>query len=196
MSIELSLMRIIGRCLPPIPHATAVVNRILKPIYLRKPRSVVVAKAWGFSFRLDPAEAIDGGILFYPHLYNRAEFMWLRDVLKPTDFFVDVGAYIGAYALIASRHCRRIAAIEANPEVFRTLTENIRLNGATVETHNVGVSARPSCAVIETVYPLSAYLLLKLLPRRMSSRSTLRAWSTKCLHRTSSDTVRARSSWK
>jgi len=142
MDLELNFWRAVGRCLPPLPHATAVINRIAKPLYLRKPRQPVVAYAWGLAMRLNPAEAVDGGILFYPQLYNRTEFKWLRNILRPNDLFADVGAYIGAYSLLAASCGARVIAIEANPEAFAVLSENIKLNGLTITAVNVGASDR------------------------------------------------------
>jgi FkbM family methyltransferase len=140
--VELSVIRLIGHCLPPIPHATALINRVLKPLYLRKARPSVTAQAWGLTMRLNPAEAVDGGILFYPQLYNRLEFKWLRNALRPNDLFVDVGSYIGAYSLLAASQGARVIAVEANPEAFAVLTENIRLNGLAVTAVNLGASDR------------------------------------------------------
>lgn len=142
MDAELSLIRTIGRILPPVPHATAIINRVLKPMYLRKSRPSIIADVWGLRMLLDPAEAVDGGMLFYPQLYNRQEFRWLDDHLLPTDVFVDVGAYIGAFSLRAARIAKKVIAIEANPETFARLTENIRLNGFEIEALNIGVSDR------------------------------------------------------
>lgn len=140
MDLELKLWRSLCMRLPALPHATGVVNRIVKPVYLRKPRQPLVCSAWGVQMKLDPAEAIDGMILFCPQLFNRKEFRWLRTHLRPTDVFVDVGAHIGAYSLYASRLARQVIAIEANPNTFMTLQENIRLNNASVTAIHCGAS--------------------------------------------------------
>jgi FkbM family methyltransferase len=140
MDMELSLYRTIGRHLPPLPHATALVNRLLKPLYLRKRRDPVIAEAWGLRMKLNPREAVDAGILFYPQLFNRREFQWLEENLRPTDIFADVGANIGAFALRAARTAKAVVAIEANPSVFLTLQENIRMNEFNIQAVNKGVS--------------------------------------------------------
>jgi FkbM family methyltransferase len=142
MGTELALIRAIGRCLPPIPHATAVINRLFKPIYLRRPREPVVAEAWGLKMRLNPAEAVDGGILFYPQLFNRVEFGWLGQHMRRADTFLDVGAHIGAFSLRAARLCSNVIAIEANPAMFETLRENIAMNDLPIRAINIGVSDR------------------------------------------------------
>ena len=140
MNLELSLIRAIGRALPPIRGSTALINRVLKPIYLRKPRSVVTTTVLGFKMTLDPAKAVDGGLLFYPQLFNRQELRWVRTFLRPTDTFVDAGAYIGAFSLVASDITRQVIAIEANPIVFPTLLANIQANGRSIEAVSAGIS--------------------------------------------------------
>jgi FkbM family methyltransferase len=140
MDVELTAIRAIGRMLPPIPGATALINRVLKPWYLRKPRPVVTAGALRFEFLLDPAQAVDGGLLFYPQLFNRSELHWLRNHLRPQDTFVDGGAYIGAFSLVASTICREVIAIEANPVVFPRLLANIQANNRAVRAIQAGLS--------------------------------------------------------
>jgi FkbM family methyltransferase len=140
MNAELRVIRAIGHMLPPVPHATALINRVLKPLYLRKPRDPVVADVWGMMMFLDPAEAVDGGLLFYPQLYNRIEMRWLESHIRPDDVFADVGAYIGAFTLRAARLAMRVIAIEASPHAFAILSSNIERNGLLVDARNVGVS--------------------------------------------------------
>ncbi len=54
--------------------------------------------------------------------------------------FLCAGANIGLRILPLMGHCRRIAAIEANPDAFRLLEANIRLNRAdNVQAYNVAV---------------------------------------------------------
>jgi FkbM family methyltransferase len=91
---------------------------------------------------LDPAQAVDGGLLFYPHLFNRGEFGWMRELLRPEDKFVDAGAYIGAFSLVASEIAREVIALEASPIAFARLVENIKANGKKIQAVQTGVSDR------------------------------------------------------
>jgi FkbM family methyltransferase len=91
-------------------------------------------------FELDPNEAVDGAMLFYPHLYLRNERRWLEDNVRRGDVFVDGGAYLGAFALLAERLGARAFAIEANPETFVRLQTSLSLNGSDVTPVNVGLS--------------------------------------------------------
>jgi FkbM family methyltransferase len=54
----------------------------------------------------------------------------LTNSLNNGDVFIDVGAHIGKYALIASKNIKngRIIAIEPNPSTFLVLMKNIELN--------------------------------------------------------------------
>lgn len=140
MDIELSIIRAIGRMLPPMRGSTAIINRVLKPLYLRKHRSAVTTTALGFTMTLDPAQAVDGGLLFYPHLFNRHELQWVRKYLRPSDTFVDAGAYIGAFSLVASDITNHVIAIEANPIIFPTLQANIKANDRPISAILAGIS--------------------------------------------------------
>lgn len=61
---------------------------------------------------------------------------WLSERLRPGDVFVDVGANIGYYSLLAADivgSSGGVVAIEASPSIFASLSANIRLNRA----HNI-----------------------------------------------------------
>jgi FkbM family methyltransferase len=56
---------------------------------------------------------------------------WITRQLRPGDTFIDVGANIGYYSLLASRLVGRsgmVVAIEASPRIFAVLMENLQLN--------------------------------------------------------------------
>ncbi|MBO0878958.1 MAG: FkbM family methyltransferase [Mycobacterium sp.] len=69
---------------------------------------------------------------------------WLRARLRPGDVFVDVGANIGYFTLLASAlvgEHGRVVALEASPQFHRRLVEHIDLNGcANVRAVNIAVS--------------------------------------------------------
>jgi FkbM family methyltransferase len=144
MNFELKLILFIGRHLPRIPHITAVVNRLLKPWYLRKKREEVVVDVLGFKMKLNPAECVDGGLLFYPHLYESYEVEFLKKHLKPGDVFLDAGANIGFYSLIASQLVGNngiVLAVEADPYNCRKLSSNLKFNDIkNVRVLNIGIS--------------------------------------------------------
>lgn len=55
--------------------------------------------------------------------------------------FIDVGANMGIYSLVASDapNCKRVFAIEPNPLVVENLQENIRINNAQVDVYACGI---------------------------------------------------------
>ena len=82
----------------------------------------------------------------YCGLHDFAEMGYLLHVLRAGDLFVDVGANIGAYTLLASSVRRaRSVCFEPVPETFSRLEENLRLNhlGELVTAHNLGVGENP-----------------------------------------------------
>lgn len=69
------------------------------------------------------------------------------EILRPGDVFVDVGANIGYYSLLASRMVGddgAVVSIEASPAIFDQLGENLEANRVgNVRTVNVAVSDEP-----------------------------------------------------
>jgi FkbM family methyltransferase len=64
----------------------------------------------------------------------------LKFVQKDSSVLI-IGAHIGALAIPLSRHCRRVTAIEANPDTFKLLESNILLNKASnIEALNTAAS--------------------------------------------------------
>lgn len=143
MDFELRLILKLTRRLPRVKGAGILANG-LKRLYLRKRRGLVDADVLGFKMRLDPSECIDGGLLFYPHLYEHHEIAFLKKHLHPGDVFLDVGAHIGFYSLIASKVVGtdgKVLAIEADPYNYERLWHHLRLNNiGHVQALNIGVS--------------------------------------------------------
>jgi FkbM family methyltransferase len=65
----------------------------------------------------------------YCGLHEFAEMGFLLHALRPDDLFVDIGANVGSYTVLASAVVgARSYAFEPGPEAFRHLCENLRLN--------------------------------------------------------------------
>lgn len=129
---ELRVLQSMTRRIPPLPRASAVVNRGVKPWYLRRQRDETVADVRGFSMRLDPQEAIDAMYLFAPQLYDRHELAFLARELSSGEAFADVGAHLGLYSLVAGRvvgGTGRVVAVEPHPATFKRLQWNLEANG-------------------------------------------------------------------
>ena len=82
--------------------------------------------------------------LYYFGIWEPNLTHWIVGRLRPGDTFIDVGANIGYYSLLAAKSVGRngsVVAIEASPTIFRQLEANLRLNGvANVRGVNVAVS--------------------------------------------------------
>lgn len=68
--------------------------------------------------------------------------------LKPGKTFVDVGANIGYYSLLAAKlvgEKGRVISIEASPKIFSVLQSNTRLNpfSSNIEAHNLAITDKP-----------------------------------------------------
>lgn len=80
----------------------------------------------------------------YTGLHEFADMAFVLHCLRPEDLFVDVGANVGSYTILA---CAAVGAagmaFEPLPKTFGRLIDNVRLNGmeARVRCLNMGVAA-------------------------------------------------------
>lgn len=140
---ELRSWLLLTRRLPSVRGAIRVA-RFAQRTYVRKPRPRATVPVRDFQMCLDPADWVEGGLLFAPQLWDAAEVGFLVRSLRPGDVFLDIGAHVGFLSLIASRlvgSSGSVLAIEANPVSFEWLEHNLRLNGVSnVTALNLGVS--------------------------------------------------------
>ncbi|MFE4856100.1 FkbM family methyltransferase [Streptomyces sp. NPDC056670] len=121
----------------------AMADRLLNPYLRDHPRRRVVESRSGARFAVDTQDLIQRYLYLFgvwePHMTS-----WLRGRLRPGDVFVDVGANIGAFSMLASRLVGdggRVVAIEASPEFHRRLLQHVELNGCgNVRAVNVAVA--------------------------------------------------------
>lgn len=71
-----------------------------------------------------------GSLIVYTKFPEYAEMNFLYDYLEKDDIFVDVGANIGAYSLIAASKIKtgKIFSFEPSPKALKYLKENIQIN--------------------------------------------------------------------
>ena len=135
----------VTRRLPKV-RGSGRIGHAIANFYRRKPRAAVMTSVFGFRMRLDPMEYVEADILFVPQIYDRRELNHLRRVLRPGDVFVDLGANVGLYALVASRlvgATGRVYAVDADLYSIERLTEHVALNGlSNVVAIHAGVSDR------------------------------------------------------
>ncbi|MFI5704064.1 FkbM family methyltransferase [Streptomyces xanthochromogenes] len=121
----------------------AMADRFLNPYLRDHPRRRVVEARSGARFAVDTQDLIQRYLYLFgvwePHMTH-----WLRERLRPGDVFVDVGANIGAFSMLASRlvgETGRVIAIEASPEFHRRVLQHVELNGCSnVRAVNIAVA--------------------------------------------------------
>ncbi len=107
------------------------------------PGAVVFDWVNGARFLVKPGEAgLTGNI--YTGLHEFAEMGFLLHFLRPEDLFVDIGANVGSFTILAAAAIgARGVAFEPVPGTYRRLVENMRLNhlDEKVRCINKGVGA-------------------------------------------------------
>jgi FkbM family methyltransferase len=122
---------------------SALASHVLNPYLRDRPRRRVVETRCGERFAVDTRDLIQRYVYLFgvwePHLTH-----WLRRRLAPGDVFVDVGANVGVFSVLASRlvgEQGRVVAIEASPEFHTRLLRQARLNGCrNIRALNTAVS--------------------------------------------------------
>ena len=127
----------------PRPWGKTRAARALNPYLRDHPRRRVVETLWGARFAVDTQDLIQRYLYLFgvwePHMTR-----WLRGRLAPGDCFVDVGANIGVFSVLASRlvgEQGRVVAVEASPAFLRRLEQQSALNGCrNIRAVNAAVS--------------------------------------------------------
>lgn len=125
-----SLGRGYVRHAPSAAGKASLVAKYLNPHLRDNARQRVVRSRFGVRFAVDTQDLIQRYLYLFgvwePHMTR-----WLRGRLRPGDTFVDVGANVGYYAMVASRWVGdggQVVAIEASPTFHRKLLQHVRLN--------------------------------------------------------------------
>src|SRR5262245_19141465 len=110
-------------------RAAAFARRCRWQIAGRLRREVVVP--WVGGIRLAARRGMTGATgNIYAGLHEFADMAFTLHFLRPDDLFLDVGANIGSYTLLASGVCKaRTICFEPDPETITLLRRNIDLNG-------------------------------------------------------------------
>lgn len=123
----------------------ALVENRLNAALRDRPLHRLARTRFGATFAVDTQDLIQRYLYLFgvwePHMTR-----WLQRRLKPGDVFVDVGANIGYYSVLASRlvgGSGKVVAVEASPTFLRLLQRHARRNGcANIRTVNAAVSDR------------------------------------------------------
>ncbi len=107
-------------------------TRTIDPHFALGSREFVASTVFGKQIAGDTGDLIERYVynfgVWEPNLTH-----WIEERLAPGDTFVDVGAHIGYYSLLASTlvgESGAVIAIEASPRIFSTLQNNLARNRA------------------------------------------------------------------
>lgn len=77
---------------------------------------------------------------------------WCEQFLSPESTFVDIGAHIGTYSILLSKHCKTIHAFEPQRGIFDCLTIGICVNNTfNVETYNLALGSTANTMTLHHV---------------------------------------------
>lgn len=94
---------------------------------LKRPLDVM---SYDIRFRLYPKNNLcEKRILFTPQFFDVAERAHIAKTLKQGSSFVDIGANVGVYSMLAAKAGARIVAVEPQPELFARFGFNKQING-------------------------------------------------------------------
>ncbi|MYS22582.1 methyltransferase, FkbM family [Streptomyces sp. DvalAA-14] len=113
--------------------AKAPLADFLNPRLRDEPRRRVVGSAVGPRFAVDTQDLIQRYVYLFG-VWEPRMTQWLKRRLRPGDTFVDVGANIGYFSVLASQLVGpegKVVAIEASRAFQDRLAQNARLNGCT-----------------------------------------------------------------
>ena len=85
----------------------------------------------------------------YCGLHEYVDMRFVIDTLQPQDLFVDIGANIGSYTILASKVCgARTVSVEPDPETVKSLVRNVQLNGVSKQVRVVEAALGASSGTI------------------------------------------------
>jgi FkbM family methyltransferase len=115
---------------PGAPGSAQLAGKFLNAALREHPRRRVVPSRFGPRFAVDTQDLIQRYLYLFgvwePHMTH-----WLRGRLRPGDTFVDVGANIGYFSILASELVGpggRVVAVEASEDFHRRVEQHVRLN--------------------------------------------------------------------
>ena len=112
-------------------------------------------------------DAATGNI--YCGLYEFVDMAIVLHPLRPGDLFIDVGANIGSYNVLAAGACGAdVVAIEPEPEAARAHGANIDINGLEGRAEIVAAAAGPAAGIARLTRGLGAMNSI-LMSRRRST---------------------------
>jgi FkbM family methyltransferase len=119
-------------------------RRVLK--YQRRPYATL--RVNGYSMTLDMRDPVISSTLLKTRSWEPYETRLMSQVLEPGDTFIDIGAHIGYYSLLAAQRVGprgRVLAFEPAPDNYALLKRNVAQNRLTriIHTENCALASQP-----------------------------------------------------
>jgi len=115
-----------------VPHRRWPLRRKVGKFWLRRSSRIFDLHFHGLKLRLHPASNVgDEGIVLNGIHGEEDEFAIVRDRVSDYDNFIDIGANIGLYSLIAARALpagRPVVAFEPDPQTVSRLETHLKFN--------------------------------------------------------------------
>ncbi|MDD4150775.1 MAG: FkbM family methyltransferase [Bacteroidales bacterium] len=123
---------------------------VLRKLTLQNRTEIVDETQFNIMLRLYPMDNLgDRFLLFMPKFFEYDEFLLMSSYLKPDSTFIDIGANMSLYSLIAAKYINqtgRILAFEPNPTMIARSKYNIEINKCNllVELFQIGIADKES----------------------------------------------------
>jgi len=130
-----------------VPGSRYIYDKLVDPYLGWRPIDVRVKTRFGATMIVRPNDTIGHRICFFG-IWEPVITRYFMSGLSSGDTFIDVGANIGYYSLLAAKKVGpsgRIHAIEASPTIFASLERNIGLNPfKNIHCANVAITEKPT----------------------------------------------------
>lgn len=138
-----SVFRTYVRYVPLQTGKELIFQRVVRPYLVWRKFSTVATTTFGARISVNLPDLIQSRIYFFGFWEpNLTQF--IKASLREGDRFVDVGANIGYFSLLASSivgTSGQVFAVEASPSIYKKLRENIELNNCTnIQSFNLAAS--------------------------------------------------------
>jgi hypothetical protein len=145
VAVGVRAVRAYVRWMPGNVGKRTLVERLVEPLLSRRAHRFVARTIHGARLHGDH-RVIMPRCIYWFGVWEPLLSRWVEERLAPGDVFVDVGANMGYYSLLAARRvgpAGGVVAIEPSPPIFAKLTANLALNpGAAVRPVQAAVGAR------------------------------------------------------
>jgi FkbM family methyltransferase len=135
----------------PVSLGKVLLWRVINRLNSRLGVDVIGRTKWGGAFRCSLRDLVQSRI-YYTGVWEPSLTAIIADRLAPGDVFIDIGANVGYFTVLAGQlvgDSGKVIAIEASPRIHDRLCENVRLNGlSNVVAHNCAVAEHDGTATV------------------------------------------------